>query len=500
MHLWLGVGLCALFLVWFGSGIVMMYAGYPNLTARERLDTIPPLRCAACTAAATYAALARPAPGDAPSTLRLGMARGEPVWRWTDAAGRQLAFRADDGRPIAPLDTTGTAALAREFLRDSTVPMAFRGALYDSDQWTLTRTVRNQMPLHRWDIADGKGTRLYVSPRAVDVVHHSTRAERLAAWFGAIPHWIYPTMLRRHASVWAWLVIVVSALGTVMCVAGLAIGVWQFRWRLIRRRSGSLAGTALPRTPYRSFWMRWHHVLGLVFGATACTWVFSGMMSMNPLDWSPSTGPSRADRLAWSGGAIDPAAFRVDAAAAVVALGETAAARELQPVAVDGIPYWLAYIDADRTQLVRADSAGPQVLAALPLEGLVAHIASLSPGTRLVAVDTLHRYDAYYYDTEGRLPLPVLRGRFDDAGSTAFYLDPRTGQVARKMVTRSRWNRWLYVGLHDFDFPWFGSQRPLWDIVLIVLSLGGMALSWTGLVIGYCWSVAVATGARAHRR
>jgi hypothetical protein len=43
----------------------------------------------------------------------------------------------------------------------------------------------------------------------------------------------------------------------------------------------------------------------------------------------------------------------------------------------------------------------------------------------------------------------------------------------------SRWNRWLYHGFHSLDFPFLYYRRPLWDIVVIVLSIGGIAMSVT---------------------
>ena len=38
--------LCAFFAMWFVSGVVMMYVGYPKLTQAERLAHLPPLRSA----------------------------------------------------------------------------------------------------------------------------------------------------------------------------------------------------------------------------------------------------------------------------------------------------------------------------------------------------------------------------------------------------------------------------------------------------------------------
>ena len=43
LHRWLGVVLCAFFAMWFVSGVVMMYVGYPKLTEAERLQHLPPL-------------------------------------------------------------------------------------------------------------------------------------------------------------------------------------------------------------------------------------------------------------------------------------------------------------------------------------------------------------------------------------------------------------------------------------------------------------------------
>ena len=46
----------------------------------------------------------------------------------------------------------------------------------------------------------------------------------------------------------------------------------------------------------------------------------------------------------------------------------------------------------------------------------------------------------------------------------------------------SRLERWLYHGFHHLDFPFLYYKRPLWDIVVIGLSIGGMALTVTTLV------------------
>ena len=75
------------------------------------------------------------------------------------------------------------------------------------------------------------------------------------------------------------------------------------------------------------------------------------------------------------------------------------------------------------------------------------------------------------------LSLPVLRVRYADPQRTWLYFDPRHGVIAKKEERLTRLNRWLYHGFHSFDFPFLYYRRPLWDIVVIVLSIGGIALS-----------------------
>jgi len=82
-------------------------------------------------------------------------------------------------------------------------------------------------------------------------------------------------------------------------------------------------------------------------------------------------------------------------------------------------------------------------------------------------------------------PLPVLRVVFADAHATWVHIDPHTGAVLDKSDTHRRASRWLFALLHSWDWGPLLARRPLWDGVLIVLSLGGAVLSLTGVVVGW---------------
>ena len=87
-------------------------------------------------------------------------------------------------------------------------------------------------------------------------------------------------------------------------------------------------------------------------------------------------------------------------------------------------------------------------------------------GVPIEGISWLDHYDAYYYDRDRRLSLPVLRVRYDDPQHTWLYFDPSHGAIARKEERLTRLNRWLYHGFHSLDFPFLYYHRPLWDVVV----------------------------------
>jgi hypothetical protein len=95
----------------------------------------------------------------------------------------------------------------------------------------------------------------------------------------------------------------------------------------------------------------------------------------------------------------------------------------------------------------------------------------------------MHQYDAYYRDRRRQAPLPVVYAELNDPVRTRYYIDPGTARIVSSYSARNWVNRWLYNGLHSLDFPWLYNYRPLWDIVVITLMLGGTALCLTSLVL-----------------
>ena len=108
--------------------------------------------------------------------------------------------------------------------------------------------------------------------------------------------------------------------------------------------------------------------------------------------------------------------------------------------------------------------------------------ATLQIDAPVVGVQRITRYDTYYYARPHReWPLPTWRVSFADAAHSTLYVDPLSGRPTGFIDSETRRYRWLRDGLHSFDFPGLNGKRPLWDLVLLPLMLGGTATAFTGV-------------------
>lgn len=478
------------FVVWFVSGIVMMYAGgMPTVTPEQRLERLAPIdvdAIAQSPAGAARAAGVTAVPGNVSVQTMLG----RPAYRF-GGRGQSIVF-ADTGEV---LDTVSREAARREaarFLDQPADALRYVGTVTEPDQWTLTQ--RDNLPLARFDADDTARTRVYVALRSGEVTLVTDRKSRTLAWLGTIPHWFYFTPLRLDQPLWYWTVVAVSALGCVLAMLGLVLGVTQFR----RSTPFSLAKSIR----YRGL-MRWHYYTGAIFGVFALTWVFSGLLSMEPFAWTTVSGLS-IPQDALEGEPVD-----IDAYASLGAvnwsrtLGEGVPLKEIEYVQVDGEPYFAVRATAkpstERERLHQpypvdlSASGGPLLVHAARLEPrrepfgvdtLLTHLREAAGDVAIESHALLTDYDAYYYSRDGQAPLPVLRVEFADPERTWYYIDPRGGRIVAQTHRYGRLERWLFNGLHSLDFSFWYDRRPLWDVGMIALSLGALATSLIGMWLG----------------
>lgn len=465
LHRWLGIALGLQMLLWFVSGVVMLYVPFPELTPAERLQRLQPVPATEVTVSAWQAWSALGLPGE-PEQVRLTATPQRPAYHFL-ADGRWHTVWADSGKPRAPLSAVEAEAAAGAFGRAG---VAAAEAL-EHDQWTVPRSLDAWRPLYRVALDDEARTELYVSARTGEVVRDTTAFERGWNWAGSVLHWIYFAPLRAHAELWRQLVLWLTAAAGVLALTGTWLGIQRLRLR--QRYPGGRT------TPYRG-WKCWHHIGGLAAALFTVTWLLSGWLSLAPFGWAKGSAPAAADHLALADGAIRRDDLALPAGPLIAGHADV---REVLWHRFDGESQLLLRGGAD---LLRQPLGGGSAQSApIPDSTMLIAATRLRPDARILAAERLDGGDLYYYAHHRSPPFPVLRVRFDDPAANVFYLDQATGRIAARIDDDGRLHRWVFNALHRLDVPPLVAFRPLRDGVVIALSALGAVLCASGCVLGW---------------
>ena len=477
IHRYLGFVMSLLFVMWFISGFAMMYVSYPTMRYHQRLGHLPVADFTECHImpgeAVQRAGLSEPI-----KSLRLGMLLERPIYRIVTVKNLHKAVFADNGEVLDSVSEVMARRIAMAFVGNRFSPSSV-DVLSQIDQWMAAHRSQGYLPhVYRFTMDDPESTFIYVTVATGEVVQMVNARERFLAWLGPIPHWIYPTVLIRNRPLWSDVVVWTSGIGIVMCLAGVIMGIIRYKRK---------PGNSLVFSPYKKRWFRWHHYTGFVFGVFVFTWILSGFFSMSPIDFGPDVPQQLAERDSWTGGNLNIAAFTVSPTHCAKGFNNALSVKEIHLTQVLGKPYYLAYEDDLHTRLVAADDPEATAFEQFSVEPLIAKVRSFYPSATLLESVLLHEYDDYYYSRKYEKRLPVLRVKLDTPEQTWYYVDVKTGQIVLKHERGSRFERWLYNGLHSWDFRFLVYRRPLWNIVVGVLMLGGTLVSVTGAVLTWRW-------------
>lgn len=474
VHRWMGVVLSVLFLLWFASGVVMMYWDFPSVRAEDRMERAPALDAASIriSPAQAFATLHLP---QMPAQIRLNTFDGRPAYRFRSGRSESIVY-ADTGDPQTTVDSAMALRIASAWTGQSSAAANVE-SMQEVDQWTVQGALRNLRPL--WKYAWPNGEQVYVSGVTGEVVQYTTSRSRFWAYLGAIPHWFYFTPLRKHQPEWSRFVIWTSGAGAIAALLGIAIGIWMYSPSKRYRYQG--AATSLP---YRGQ-KRWHAIFGLIFGLGAVTWAFSGMLSMDPFP-TRTGGAPRAERgtdvARVLRGRLQLAAFQSKGPREVLLDLAGLGVKELEFASIAQEPVYLATIARGDARIVPLHGEPAREVGASRVTDIIRH--SLDPAS-IAELRLLEDYDAYYLDRHRERPLPVVLLRLSDTDRTRYYIDPKTARITGTYSSRLWMSRWLYHGLHSLNFPWLYKHRPLWDIVVLGFMAGGTALCVTSLILAW---------------
>src|SRR5580692_9611260 len=159
VHRYLGIGLSLFFVMWFISGIGMIYAGgMPELTPELRLERMSPLDLTRIRLSPSEAA-ARVATPNTPRHVVMLTVMDRPAYRLTGE--RPVTVFADTGDLLGNVNEAGVMTLASRFMSLPITRLHHVAALVSADHLTIVQ--RGLMPLHKIAADDEVHTELYVS-------------------------------------------------------------------------------------------------------------------------------------------------------------------------------------------------------------------------------------------------------------------------------------------------------------------------------------------------
>ncbi len=474
LHRYLGVLTGLLMTMWCLTGMVMIYAPYPSVTPAERLAGLTPLNLTHCCRLDALGVR-----DDAQvQQVSLTMAAGAPVLRVSTDIGGDQVFDLASGQTLGAVSPARAGALATEFIRRRGVTgAAHTPVAVDVDQWTVGLGGGSF-----WRVDFDGGARVYIEQAGGRVVQETARGERFWNWIGTVPHWLYPTMLRKNPPLWTQVVVWTSLLGCFLTVTGLWIGIVRFR----RRES---ARGEVRWSPYAGL-NYWHHITGLVFGLLTLTWVLSGLFSMTP--WGLFAGNGTVDGRGLLAGAPVTWAQVRPMLAAVPRLDLPPATVEVSSAPLGGRMFLSARSPGQRLRYdAGGEIFGPDLMQ---LNALL----TTKDGPGLASLIQLRQEDGYYFGPHEPMRLPVWRAILRDGAKTRLYIDPVTGGVLRQVDSDARAFRWWHEGLHRLDFSAGLRRRPFWDVIVLLLLAGVTSVCGLGAWMG--WKRIVLDWERWRRR
>ena len=467
MHRWIGIGFCLMFAAWFLSGAVLIYHPFPSLPQSERDASHAFIDFSDIVQSPLNALMASEI--EDPARLRLIDIAGQPSYIIDPEVGVSVSVSARDGRKIDFIDREVAGRQAIAFFDHSI--MNIDGPL-DYDQWIVHQRFDPYRPFYRVHFEDSEETVLYVSSRTGEVLQRTQGDERVWNYLGAIIHWMYPTMLRRHWALWDQVVWWGSFLGVVTTIIGLGLGVKHVRsFSSVARLNGY--------SPF-SGWLRVHHLFGLFAGVLVLTWIVSGWLSMDHGRMFSIPEPDRSRMKAYWGISMKDAVKPLS----VTSLRRLSDSHEVEFLAIGSQPFVLAKRQSG-FQVYEVMTDDQLMKVELTKDILVNAVESAWPESHVVVSGKVEKGDSYGQLREGGLPENTLRLELDDPQQTWVHIDMETGVMISVMDQSRRIYRWLFNGLHSLDIPGFVEHRPLWDIVMLLFLTIGFTFSMTGVVIGW---------------
>lgn len=462
IHRVLGTIVSVLFLMWFVTGLVLVYHAFPDATAQDKnraqetiTDSLPSID----------SLMLRISNPKELRSLKLQQ-RGGQAFFTLKTKKDSLKLNADALHEVPPVTFTAVSSAVHRLVD---APIAKIDTLHERDIWTMYAKYTKELPIYKVYLKDEEKHQIYISSQSGELQQYTTQSERIWAYLGSIPHKFYFPVLRRHMQLWIDTITVTSLVALVVVLSGIVIGIRAY----LRSKRGKLT------SPYRKGWYKWHHVLGMIFGVFLITWTISGAVSLKKIpQW---IAPIHVDYKVPSkikGKRLGFDAYTLDYRNLQQVYPEL---KRVEWTYFQDVPIYAIAV-GDQDLYIDASSKEVKELY-LSEETIHKAIRGIHGDSVQYTLSLIEDYEDYYLQWKRDVLLPAYKVEVDDADHSLYYINPDTGKY--KYVNNNRRARkWMFNAFHYFHIKWLTDRPVLWTVVLWTLSLGGIIVSSTGVWLG----------------
>ena len=463
LHRYLGIILSLVIVLWCASGIVMMYQQYPTLTNNEKVSSLAILNLADCCDSLDQIDLEYGI-----DYIEIEMLSGNPIMR-VSSYYDEFIVNLIDGSFLDEIHNSQALSVATTFLDNSDLgynESNITSEIIYSDQWTIFGTPIRRPPYIKYNINNKEGTHLYVSLITGQLAQVTDRRERILAILGPVIHWIYPKIIRDNSTLWSNTIILLTVLSTFLCFFGIYIGIKKIK--LVSSKNSNR---------YKNINFI-HHLSGLLIGIIMLCWIISGLLSINPF------------------GILESRSFQQEYyMSSETSLNKNDISTLMETINNNDIPkntvkIYLSKINNDPYALMVSNKLER---SRLNIETLEKHNLSIQQ-LQLVATNIkknidienqgwLVEEDSFYYSHHDRKSFPVYKIEYSDG--EIIYLDNQTGKIKLIIDRNRKLYRWLFAGIHRFDFLKTIRARPIWDIIMLSIQISLLLFALTGAILAF---------------
>ena len=464
LHRRLGLVLGPAVLLWFLSGVVLLWVPYPSLTETEwfaAAKAIPLTKC--CGALAGVVAQVERPVGIESVRVKMVGERLVAVAQLLD--GSLVALAADTGAVLTPFTQEEIERIVQPVAAGRMIEAV---ELINYDVWTVHQRFDPYRPLWKVQLSGEDRSGLYVSRLTGDVVQDTTAEERRWNLVGAVLHWWYLPWLRHQWAWWDQVVWWVSAVGTVTVVAGGLILGWEW---VKHGWSGCFTG-------------RWkvHRALGVIAGVAACFWMASGWLSMDHGRWFSDGKIDAQERERFMGGRLVLHDLGVLPDLAV--MSGQAAVKEIRLIKMAGMVHIMARTSSSQQAILAVPSQEEASREAFQDEVVKAAARSLL-GDGVLTVMKVEGNESGACSAVGDDTAPPLtRVATTDVEPKEVLVDNRTGTLVERVDASRRLYHRLFNTFHRWDVPWLSHHCDLRRMLMSLWCLLGAGLAGSGIWMG----------------